>query len=182
MKKLLAILALGIAFISSANAASSIDAKQALFNTGKIFVGAEMGIGSAWYPDFSIGVTAGYQHYFKEEWQFYKFRHGVRGYGNLAYVYDNDKHNGRTFHNNGFHLRAGADWTLEFTPLDSTIWGVYTGLSVGVIHTNARYYNTHFGYAWHIGGSVNIANTHRIDVGLEAGLFSILSIRYLYMF
>lgn len=191
-------------------AKGGIDPKKALYGTGKIFVGPEIGIGSAWFQDFSMGVTAGYQYYFKDAWQFAGFRHGVRGYGNLAYVYDYDNryigldsykggplrnYGYQVFNNNGFHLRAGADWTLEFNPLDNVIWGVYTGFSLGWIQifNDSKFkdygdywlydYNrSTFGVAWHIGGSVNIANQHRVDVGFEGGYFSILSVRYLYMF
>lgn len=174
------------ASLLSAAPSEKIDAKKALFGTGKVFVGAEIGLGSAWYPDVNVGVVAGYQHYFKESWQFYKFRHGVRGYGNLAYVYDNARFDKKTYHNHGFHFRVGADWTLEFNPLDSVIWGVYTGVSVGMIYLSPRYnmwdLGANFAGAWHIGGSANINNTHRFDVGFEGGLFSIFSVRYLYMF
>lgn len=159
------------------------------YGEGFVFVGPELNLGGLYqYGGFTmaVGANAGYQHYFKQEWQFAGFRHGVRGWGNLAYRLNTYGYGGYNYTYHGFHLRAGADWTLEFNPRDSVVWGVYTGLSLGYNYYSAdsdSYYSIGgFAGAWHIGGSVNIDTNHRFDVGLEVGTFSILTLRYLYMF
>ena len=98
---------------------------QYLIGKGFKFGGVELGAGGL--GNFSLGAIGGYQHYFKEDLQFYTFRHGIRGYAsvnwtqydyNIWYIKDNY---------NALYVRAGADWTLEFNPKSDLVWGCLLG-------------------------------------------------------
>ncbi|RDU58116.1 hypothetical protein [Helicobacter sp. MIT 99-5507] len=151
-----------------------------MYGQGQGFLGAEVGFGGT--TDFSVGVIGGYQHYFKESWQFAGFRHGVRGIGNISFG-----RYGGGFYNTDYNLMAigaGADWTIEFTPNSIYNWGAFAGL--GLVYINALnkdgWYPLNSIYLdGHIGGSLNIANTHRVEVAIGSGL-SVVSLRYMYMF
>lgn len=136
------------------------------YNTSNIFAGAEVGFGG--YGSFNFGAVGGYQYYFKPEWQFAGFRHGVRGIGSI------------NFNNNGLFMRFGADWTLEFNPNDRFVGGIFVGPSLGFIAPFDGI-STNFRVSGNIGGSLNIDNTHRFELSL-GGIFYVASFRYMYMF
>lgn len=139
------------------------------YNTSNIFVGAEMGFGGA--SSVNIGAVGGYQYYFKPEWQFAGFRHGVRGIGSLNWFGGGS---------GGLFMRFGADWTLEFNPTDRFVGGIFLGPSIGFIAPFGGS-STSFAVSGNIGGSLNIDNTHRIELSL-GGIFYVASFRYMYMF
>ncbi len=152
-----------------------------LYNTGKGFVGAEVGLGGI--GNVSLGVVGGYQFYFKEAWQFGGFRHGVRGIGTLNWT----QYNGNSFFSgssyNGIFVQAGADWTIDFNIKDRFVWGAYAGLSLGYLglFSNGVAGVTPFVVSGNLGASVTIDKTHRAELALGSG-FSIIALRYLYMF
>lgn len=188
---LVAFIALAACGVLEAKTYTTQDYDRSLFGKGEGFLGTEIGIENG----FNIGLTAGYQHYFKEAWQFGGFRQGIRGWGNVSYEYRYTNactsfgciattDGNRSVNYNGYRIRAGSDWTLDFNPYDYTVYGMYTGLSIGWVEVfnNNKNRNGVFGIAWNIGASATINNTHRFDLGLEVGPFSIISFRYLYMF
>ena len=149
-----------------------------MYGKGQGFVGAEVGF--AGFADYAVGVVGGYQHYFKESWQFAGFRHGIRGIGNISF----GQWNGRYINYNLLSIGAGADWTIEFTPNSAYNWGAFAGF--GLVYLNGLnkdyWYNlnsVHF--EGRVGGSLNINNTHKVEVALGSGM-SIISFRYLFMF
>ena len=151
-----------------------------MYGKGQGFIGAEAGF--AGLVDFNVGIVGGYQYYFQEDWQFAGFRHGIRGVGNISF----GKYNGG-FRNTNYSVMAigaGADWTIEFTPNSRYNWGAFAGL--GLVYVNGLnkdgWYPLNSIYVdGHIGGSLNIDNTHKLEVGLGSGL-SLISFRYTYMF
>ena len=140
------------------------------YDTSNIFAGAELGFGG--YGSFNLGAVGGYQYYFKPEWQFAGFRHGVRGIGSINWLqYSSGA---------GLFMRFGADWTLEFNPQDRFVGGIFLGPSLGFI-APFNGFSTNFVVSGNIGGSLNIDNTHRIELSL-GGIFYVASFRYMYMF
>lgn len=190
MKRLsiIAVLALATCGTLQAKSYSSEEYSKLLYGSGKGFVGPEIGIENG----FNIGLTAGYQYYFRNDWQFAGFRQGIRGWGNVAYDYRYTTgcsgfgciaSTGGSQNYNGYRIRAGADWTLDFNPLDNAVYGVFTGLSLGwveLFHENSK--DGNLGVAWSLGVSAALYNTHRFEIGVEVGPFSTVSFRYLYMF
>lgn len=174
MKKIIFFIFLG--FISSVFGADR------MYGKGQGFIGAEAGFGGV--VDFNVGVVGGYQYYFKDDWQFSGFRHGIRGIGSIdfgQYAYNGylSKYN-----YNLVAANVGADWTIEFTPDSKYNWGAFVG--VGITYINGL--NKNFLYplnsiyaSANIGGSLNIDNTHKLEIGLGSGL-SVISFRYTYMF
>lgn len=77
MKKVLFGIFLALGIISASFGADR------MYGKGQGFIGAEAGFGGV--ADFNVGIVGGYQHYFKEDWQFAGFRHGVRGVGSLNF-------------------------------------------------------------------------------------------------
>lgn len=91
------------------------DSKKVGYDTSNIFAGAELGFGG--YGSFNLGAVGGYQYYFKPEWQFAGFRHGVRGIGSINWLqYSSGA---------GLFMRFGADWTLEFNPHKIDLSGAF---------------------------------------------------------
>ncbi|MCI5787106.1 MAG: hypothetical protein MR025_06630 [Helicobacter trogontum] len=141
------------------------------YGTSNVFAGAEVGFGG--YGSFNLGVVGGYQHYFKSEWQFMGFRHGIRGIGTINWLQNSAAAA-------GLFMRLGADWTLEFNPQDRFVGGIFLGPSLGFI-APFNGLATNFVFSGNIGGSLNIDNTHRIELSLGA-FFYVASFRYTYMF
>lgn len=148
------------------------------FDTGRIFVGAELGLSTYSSNNIigagvsgtgvNLGVIAGYHYYFPSSWQFADMRHGVRGYGTLNYGYIGV---------NSMFLRAGADWTIDFTPHGRYVWGAFAGLSLGGVISS----NSHLGWSANFGGSLELKNKHRFEAALGWG-YNVITLRYIYKF
>lgn len=138
--------------------------------TGHGFVGVNLGLGGWGYGSFGVGlgVLGGYHYYFPSNMQFGGFRHGVRGYGALDWAY---------YGWNFMFLRAGADWTIDFTPQSRYVWGAFAGFSLGGV---LGYFNA-FGWSFNVGGSFEMHNRHRFELALGWG-YHVLSLRYIFKF
>lgn len=149
------------------------------YNTGKGFIGPEIGIGGI--GNVSIGVIGGYQFYFQEDWQFSGFRHGVRGFASANWTqYTNGFFSGTSY--NGLFVQVGSDWTIDFNINDRFVYGAYVGLSLGYVGVFTNEVSPRsFLISGNLGGSVTIDKTHRLELALGSG-FSVLALRYLYMF
>ncbi|RDU65888.1 hypothetical protein CQA53_05425 [Helicobacter didelphidarum] len=142
------------------------------YGSGNAFVGAEVGVGT--WNSISVGVIAGYQHYFKSSWQFANMRHGVRGYGALGW--------GLSWGSaNSLLIRVGADWTIDFNPQSKNVWGAFAGLSLGSYGVFSNPSIFLLGWGANIGGSFEINRTHRFEILLGGG-YHFLSARYLFKF
>lgn len=166
---------------SSIGLATLGNAKDIQNGSGYVFAGAELGLGNAYWAmtynpgagfhvpfGVSLGALGGYHYYFPTSWQFSDFRHGIRGYGALDYGY---------YEASFMFIRAGVDWTIDFTPKGRYVWGAFGGFSVGGIIGR----NGFFGYGFNFGGSLEMLKQHRFEVSLGYG-FQILNLRYIYKF
>ena len=163
MKKILFLIFISFGMLSSLFGADR------MYGKGQGFIGAQAGfVGIA---DFSVGAVGGYQYYFQNDWQFAGFRHGIRGIGNIDLAKNNSSL---------FSIGAGVDWTIEFTPDSKYNWGAFAGL--GLIYINGKnYIQDPIALNANIGGSLNIDNTHKLELSFGSGL-SLIAFRYLYMF
>lgn len=188
MKKVSAVLCV-LFLASNAFAATHSDSKTTKskhsnsnlgFGTGKGFIGGEVGLGGV--GNVSIGVLGGYQYYFKPDWQFNGFRHGVRGIASL----DWSQYSALGFWSgtsyNAMSVQVGADWTIDFNPKDRYVWGAYVGLSLGYFKVFSTFIDpSTFVWSGNLGGSLTISNTHRFELSLGSG-FYYFGLRYMYMF
>ncbi|RDU60380.1 hypothetical protein [Helicobacter sp. MIT 14-3879] len=163
---------------------SKDDLQKGIDLTGKGFVGGEIGFGGI--TTFGVGVVGGYEYYFPRDWQFYKFRHGIRAIGGLNYGIDTYSTWWRNYTWHALSFQVGADYILDFTPTSDFNWGVFAGLNFGYHHLfydkNVYGYNfSAFLFGAHAGGSLTMYKHHKLDVQLGWGL-GILTLRYTYLF
>ncbi len=162
--------------LSSTSILSSADK---MYGKGQGFVGAEVGFGGV--ADLNTSAIGGYQYYFKDAWQFAGFRHGVRGIGSIGFGrYDGSFNKNYSL----LTIGAGADWTIEFMPHSKYNWGAFVG--VGIVYINGINKDSNYSLdsvvgSVNIGGSLNIDNTHKLEVGIGSGP-SLIAFRYIYMF
>ena len=149
----------------------------------RAFLGPQIGFGGL--GTINAGIIGGYMHYFGKDMQLEKFRHGIRGIGSANYYNYSYSYWGGKYSYNGVYVQAGADYFIEFTPNQKTIWGLYTGLSLGYyyISSNDWWYTgaSAIGWGWNGGGFAMIDRKHRFELALDSG-FSAFALRYMYMF
>lgn len=167
-----------------------------LYGRGQAFVGAEVALvynRNYWGQyNFNAGVVGGYQYYFKEEWQFSSFRHGIRGYGNVSYATWDWTWSMITRPEINFpalFVRVGADWTIEFNPKSKYVWGFFAGISFDymLVLQKPRVWldSNYFGVGNGIGASLNMLNHHKFELlsfYSYNGIGVNFSLRYLFMF
>ena len=167
---------------------------------GKFFIGAGATF-FGWRAQVGAEALAGYQYYFPKEYYIAdKFRQGIRGYGIVGYGFYGDSQTS-TYGNKGsytthsFPILAFVDYTLDFTPKEKYVWGIFGGIGLGALprydaHTYidreyAGKYNssgsaTNFDFGWAVrtGGSLTIDNKHRFELSFGAG-YQYLGLRYM---
>ena len=187
------ICSLAFGILQAENAAKSNDSQ----GYGKFFIGAGATfLGGEMY--FGAEALAGYQYYFPKEYYIVdKFRQGIRGYGVVGYgfwsdsytYYDGDKWSYTT---HSFPILAFVDYTLDFTPKEKYVWGIFGGIGLGVVpiihsYTSRSIYGlgssgsaTNFDVGWAVrtGGSLTIDNKHRFELSLGGG-YQYVGLRYM---
>ena len=167
---------------------------------GKFFVGAGATfLGGEMY--FGAEALAGYQYYFPKEYYIVdKFRQGIRGYGVVGYGFWSDSHtyyygDKWSYTTHSFPILAFVDYTLDFTPKEKYVWGIFGGIGLGALPRYGIYtyidreyagaYNrsgsaTNFDFGWAVrtGGSLTIDNKHRFELSFGAG-YQYLGLRYM---
>lgn len=158
------ICSLAFGTLQAENAAKSNDSQgygKFFIGAGATFLGGEM--------HFGAEALAGYQYYFPKEYYIAdKFRQGVRGYGVVGYGFwgnsntdwDGDKWSYTT---HSFPILAFVDYTLDFTPKEKYVWGIFGGIGLWAVRT---------------GGSLTIDNKHRFELSFGAG-YQYLGLRYM---
>lgn len=176
--------------LSVANVANAKEAKSGMF------IGASAGLGGFAYGLLNTEFVAGYQHNFPKEWYIArKFRHGIRGYGSVGYSYGSDTTRSWEYSYHYLPITANVDWFIEFNPKEKYVWGAFAGGGLGFVAgiTNATdkepwivydasYTTTAFDIRVnaHVGGSLTIENTHRIEAGYGIGN-ALVGVRYILM-
>lgn len=191
------ICSLAFGTLQAENAAKSNDSQgygKFFIGAGATFIGGQM--------HFGAEALAGYQYYFPKEYYIVdKFRQGIRGYGVVGYgfwsdsytYYDGDKWSHTT---HSFPILAFVDYTLDFTPKEKYVWGIFGGIGLGALpryetHTftdrgyaggaynsSGSVTNFDFGWAVRTGGSLTIDNKHRFELSFGAG-YQYLGLRYM---
>lgn len=177
-----------------ASKASKVDSSAASTDEdrARVFVGAGLGVGG--YGMVGAEITAGYHYFFpKEQYLADQFRQGVRAYASAGYSYDSFSTSSWQYSYHYVPIMVGVDYTLDFNPQSKFVWGTYVGAGVGFlggfhqakdklpqIGYDASYSYNRFGVAYdvHVGGSLTIANRHRLELDVGGGS-SYLSLRYL---
>ena len=190
------ICSLAFGILQAENAAKSNDSQ----GYGKFFIGAGATF-FGWKAQVGAEALAGYQYYFPKEYYIVdKFRQGIRGYGVVAYGFYGD--GGTDFDGNkysqalhSFPILAFVDYTLDFTPKEKYVWGIFGGIGLGALprygtytYTDRQYagaYNssgsaTNFDFGWAVrtGGSLTIDNKHRFELSLGGG-YQYVGLRYM---
>lgn len=190
------ICSLAFGILQAENAAKSNDSQ----GYGKFFIGAGATF-FGWKAQVGAEALAGYQYYFPKEYYIVdKFRQGIRGYGVVAYGFYGD--GGTDFDGNkysqalhSFPILAFVDYTLDFTPKEKYVWGIFGGIGLGALprygtytYTDREYagaYNssgsaTNFDVGWAVrtGGSLTIDNKHRFELSLGGG-YQYVGLRYM---
>ena len=149
----------------------------------RVFFGPQVGFGGL--GTINAGIVGGYMHYFEGDMQLEKFKHGIRGIGSANYYRYSYSYLGGNYGYNGVYVQAGADYFIEFTPNQKTVWGLYAGLSLGYyyISSNDWWYTgaSALGWGGNLGGFAILHRKHRFELALDSG-FSLFALRYLYMF
>ncbi|WP_407379368.1 outer membrane beta-barrel protein [Helicobacter sp.] len=187
------ICSLAFGILQAENAAKSNDSQ----GYGKFFIGAGATF-FGWKAQVGAEALAGYQYYFPKEYYIVdKFRQGIRGYGVVAYGFYGD--GGTDFDGNkysqalhSFPILAFVDYTLDFTPKEKYVWGIFGGIGLGVVpiihsYTSRSIYGlgssgsaTNFDVGWAVrtGGSLTIDNKHRFELSLGGG-YQYVGLRYM---
>ena len=187
------ICSLAFGTLQAENAAKSNDSQ----GYGKFFIGAGATfIGDSMYV--GAEALAGYQYYFPKEYYIAdKFRQGIRGYGVVGYGFWSDSHtyyygDKWSYTTHSFPILAFVDYTLDFTPKEKYVWGIFGGIGLGVVpiihsYTSRSIYGlgssgsaTNFDVGWAVrtGGSLTIDNKHRFELSFGAG-YQYVGLRYM---